>query len=392
MRIMYKIFVTAFISSLFFVLFVPNSVFAATCNARQLASSAPFWGDDSGQNVSATVSTNVKISGIGSGQSTATADEASCIGKNAEFQVFKENTIVTTASGVLQSSGVVSGRQKFFINWTIPANYQAGDYKVKLIKIDGQNVSTNLSGNLLQVGTTQSCVFDGSPSVSPTTVNQFGTSTNVTITVRVKPAQGAAASACDNWSISGFIFFDQPRSEVSNLGSHRVAAGARSIIFTWDSRGKNPGIYRFKASMGSQNIESGQFFLEGTNTHKECRNNACVVVTGAGQDRCSTDTQCAASPAPRSSGSQSFEIRNPLEVDNLQDLVNIIGRWIFNLAIPIAVIMIIYAGGLMLTSGGNPKRFGDGMTTLRYAVIGLAIILIGKGFVSLIQSVLNLRN
>jgi hypothetical protein len=87
-----------------------------------------------------------------------------------------------------------------------------------------------------------------------------------------------------------------------------------------------------------------------------------------------------------------FNLRNPIGAENFQDLVKIIGRWIFNLAIPIAVIIIIYAGILMLTSGGVPAQFQKGAKALWYAVIGLAIILIGKGFVTLIQSILNLRN
>ena len=127
-------------------------------------------------------------------------------------------------------------------------------------------------------------------------------------------------------------------------------------------------------------------------THKECRDRSCVVVSGPGPGNCPNN--CVATPtvSPGGTGSQSFEIPNPIGVDNFQDLVNIIGRWIFNLAIPIAVIIIIYAGVLMLTSGGEPKRFQQGTQALKYAVIGLAVVLIGKGFVSLIKSILSLRN
>jgi magnesium-transporting ATPase (P-type) len=78
-------------------------------------------------------------------------------------------------------------------------------------------------------------------------------------------------------------------------------------------------------------------------------------------------------------------------VENFQDLINIIGKWIFNLAIPLAVIVIIYAGVTMLTAGGNPANFKKGAEALKYAVIGLAVVLIGKGFVTLIKSILSLR-
>ena len=123
-------------------------------------------------------------------------------------------------------------------------------------------------------------------------------------------------------------------------------------------------------------------------THKACQDNACVSVAGPGPDTCSANANCAGAGG----GTQDFEIQNPIGIDTFEELVNVIGRWIFNLAIPIAVIIIIYAGVLMLTAGGDPGRFKKGMEALKYAVIGLAVVLIGKGFVSLIQSILSLRN
>ncbi len=132
-------------------------------------------------------------------------------------------------------------------------------------------------------------------------------------------------------------------------------------------------------------------------THAACRDNFCESVAGPGQDECSNNADCRGLPTeddvpPGGSRNQTFRLENPIGVTNFQDLINIIARWIFNLAIPIAVIMIIYAGILMLTSGDNPGRFQKGTQALKYAVIGLAIVLIGRGFVTLIQSILNLRN
>jgi len=93
-----------------------------------------------------------------------------------------------------------------------------------------------------------------------------------------------------------------------------------------------------------------------------------------------------------SARSYAVEIPNPIGIDTFGELVSVIGLWIFNLAIPIAVIVIIYAGILMLTAGGNPVKFQKGAKTLWYAVLGLAVVFIGKGFVTLIESILSLRN
>lgn len=90
--------------------------------------------------------------------------------------------------------------------------------------------------------------------------------------------------------------------------------------------------------------------------------------------------------------SRAVVLPNPIGIDTFQDLVKVIGKYIFNLAIPVAVIVIIYAGILMLTAGGNPSKFQKGAKALWYAVLGLTIIFIGKGFVTLIKSILSLQN
>jgi hypothetical protein len=84
------------------------------------------------------------------------------------------------------------------------------------------------------------------------------------------------------------------------------------------------------------------------------------------------------------------DLVNPLgNVNSFQGVVGLLGTWIFNLAMPIGVIVIIYAGTMMLSSAGNPKRYQSGINALKYAVIGLAILFIGKGFVSLVVSILG---
>ncbi|MEK7121660.1 MAG: pilin [Patescibacteria group bacterium] len=95
---------------------------------------------------------------------------------------------------------------------------------------------------------------------------------------------------------------------------------------------------------------------------------------------------------PGTTQKYSFEITNPLKggASDFTSLVKIIAQWIFNLAIPIAVAMIVYAGILFLTAAGEPAKVTKAKDVLKYAVIGLAIILIGSGFVTLIQSILEL--
>ncbi|TSC90903.1 MAG: hypothetical protein CEN90_735 [Parcubacteria group bacterium Licking1014_17] len=83
------------------------------------------------------------------------------------------------------------------------------------------------------------------------------------------------------------------------------------------------------------------------------------------------------------------DINDPLKGATIQSLIDKIGAAIYDIAIPIAVIIIIYAGILFLTSSGDPTKVGKAKKALWYAIIGLAIVFIGKGFVSLIKSILG---
>ncbi|MBI4158306.1 MAG: hypothetical protein HY505_01640 [Candidatus Yanofskybacteria bacterium] len=85
-----------------------------------------------------------------------------------------------------------------------------------------------------------------------------------------------------------------------------------------------------------------------------------------------------------------FELKNPLLANNLLELIDVLATWLFNLSIPIVVVMIVYAGVMFLTSRGEPARVTKARQILLYAVVGFAIILIGKGFITLIESILNL--
>ncbi len=99
-------------------------------------------------------------------------------------------------------------------------------------------------------------------------------------------------------------------------------------------------------------------------------------------------------PNPVSSTSKktSLEFPNPLAAEDLTELIGTIQTWLFYLAIPIAVIMIVVSGIIMMASGGDPGKFGQAKKMLLWSVVGLAVILIGEGFLALIESIINLKN
>ena len=88
----------------------------------------------------------------------------------------------------------------------------------------------------------------------------------------------------------------------------------------------------------------------------------------------------------------SFNITNPIQggPNTLSDVIDIVTKWLLNISIPLAVIFILWAGFLMLTAGPEPAKFDKGKKILVNVVIGLAVIFIGRGFITLIYSIIEL--
>jgi hypothetical protein len=88
---------------------------------------------------------------------------------------------------------------------------------------------------------------------------------------------------------------------------------------------------------------------------------------------------------------QGVTVDNPLGGnDDFNDIADSIATWIFNIAIPIAVIFIVYAGIRFVMARGNPGEVGKAKSVLGWAIVGLIIVIIGRGFITLIEDILSL--
>ena len=90
-------------------------------------------------------------------------------------------------------------------------------------------------------------------------------------------------------------------------------------------------------------------------------------------------------------GEYKFELE-PFGPSDFGELIDTVVKWALNIAIPIAMIIIIWSGIQMLLARGVPAKFASASKTLWYAVLGLAVIFIGKGFITLVKSILELKN
>lgn len=211
-----------------------------------------------------------------------------------------------------------------------------------------------------------------------------------TILVGEKVNMNVTGQNCNRWEVSFNIWEDDtwpnPDDFITTVNATFDSGGGRARAqWTIDaSKAGNESSYEFyfiavagEAEQQSSNLNVPAGEEEGEEEEEEAQ--PCL------------DPEGEAIPCPPDEDQEVvLELENPIAAESLVDLAKAIGRFLFQIAIPIAVIVIIYAGILFLTSQGKPEQINKAKTVLLYAVIGLAVILIGQGFFTLIKSILDL--
>ncbi|MBU0670988.1 pilin [Patescibacteria group bacterium] len=111
----------------------------------------------------------------------------------------------------------------------------------------------------------------------------------------------------------------------------------------------------------------------------ECPGNNYVRCCEPTPDPVTGETGTGSTGTGSGSGSRTIEVTNPLGDDEAsRNPVEIIGNVIRSFLIfmgVITLIMFIYAGILMMMSGGNEEAFKKGRNIMVYTIIGLVIVL-----------------
>lgn len=77
-------------------------------------------------------------------------------------------------------------------------------------------------------------------------------------------------------------------------------------------------------------------------------------------------------------------IPNPLKWERLGDLVNAVSKFIFEVALALAPIMIIVGGFYFITAAGEPEKIQTGKKIIANTLIGLVIILLASGLIAIL--------
>jgi hypothetical protein len=86
---------------------------------------------------------------------------------------------------------------------------------------------------------------------------------------------------------------------------------------------------------------------------------------------------------------QVVEIKNPLSSTSFTDLVGKLITAILTIAAPIAVVMILVGAFQIMTANGSEEGVTNGKNTIKYAIVGFAIIVMSQVAVDIIKSILS---
>ena len=87
----------------------------------------------------------------------------------------------------------------------------------------------------------------------------------------------------------------------------------------------------------------------------------------------------------------AVEFQNPLEYETFGELIDAIIKFIFYIAVVVTPLMIIIGAFYILTAAGDPKKIGTGKNVIIYTLVGLAIILLARGLIAMIESLIGVR-
>lgn len=88
---------------------------------------------------------------------------------------------------------------------------------------------------------------------------------------------------------------------------------------------------------------------------------------------------------------QAVQLKNPLQYETIPDLINAVIDWLFVVALVIVPMVIVVAGYFFIASGGDPQKVTQAKNMVIYALIGLLIIILSRGIIALIKTIVGVQ-
>lgn len=88
---------------------------------------------------------------------------------------------------------------------------------------------------------------------------------------------------------------------------------------------------------------------------------------------------------------QAAEFKNPIAAKEFKAVIATITKWAAAIAAPLTTLMVLVAGLLYMTGGGNQDRITKAHRALTWAIIGFAITLLSTVATLLIENILGTK-
>lgn len=83
---------------------------------------------------------------------------------------------------------------------------------------------------------------------------------------------------------------------------------------------------------------------------------------------------------------KTIPLTDPIDVQTVPELISKITTYVWQISIPVITLMVIWGGWQILTAGDDSSKVTKGKDTLKWAVIGAAVILVAQGLVFVVTS------
>lgn len=108
-------------------------------------------------------------------------------------------------------------------------------------------------------------------------------------------------------------------------------------------------------------------------------NGDSVGDTGADTDTGGTGTNTGGA------GSSTGSITNPIDAETFGDLISMVVKWILDMAMVLAPLVIVYGGLTYMTAAGDTSKVNQAKQIILYAAIGLILALLAWSLIDILK-------